>query len=324
MNILFEYIYGLKRIKYSIYIDTTNGCNLKCKFCSRDNSKIKQMTTNEFETVLGKIYKVAGSLQLSCAWEYSIAKNAAEMIRTMGKYDIPSTTIYTNGNIVTDEIADALIDSQLTEFVVSFGEAKKETYEKLRRGGTFEKVVANIRKLSSLKKERRNSLPRICTNLTLVNSNIDELIEFVDLAYSLSVERIVGRHLILNKGLDIDSEVIRDTTRANSIIEAAETKARSYGIDFSVPQYEEMAADKGCRAPWQQLYISCNGDVSVCPRIHKYVTLGNLLEDSFSDIVKGKEMKRLRGQFRSGKFNNPVCPVCRAGLETVSPIDQGF
>lgn len=310
--------------KYSVLLDTTNGCNLKCAFCTRQNDKVLHMTTEDLDIILGKIHKHISAMQLSCAWEYSIAKNAPEIVRTVGKYEIPSTTIYTNGNILTDEIAEALVDTRLNDFVVSIGEAKKETYEKLRKGGKFERVLANIRKLDGLKRERKSRLPRICSNLTVVNSNIDELVDFVELAHSLGIERIIGRHLILNKGIDMDNEKVRDKARVNSILDIAEKKAAGYGISFSIPKYEDEQKPKHCRAPWTQLYISSNGDVSVCPRIHVYAKVGNLLTDSFRSIIDGGAMADLRRQFDERNFSNPVCGVCMDNLETELVIDQGF
>lgn len=307
-----------------VLLDITNGCNLRCAFCTRNNNNVVQMKTAEVEIILGKLGKHVSSLQLSCAWEYSIAKNAAEIIHLIGKYKIPQTSIYTNGNIFTDDIAEALIAAQFNNFVFSVGEARKETYEKLRKGGSFEKVLTNIRKLDRLKKERNSALPRICANLTLVRSNIEELVEFVDLANELNIQEITGRHLILNKGLDMSSEVILDKVYANGIIDEAAQKANGYGIKFFVPTYEDTLQLKSCRAPWQQLYISSNGDVSVCPRIHQYSKIGNLLTESLENIISGNGMADLRRQFTEYDFVNPVCDICMNNRETESDIDQGF
>jgi radical SAM protein with 4Fe4S-binding SPASM domain len=282
------------------------------------------MSTAEAVTILGKLDRHVSSLQLSCAWEYSIAQNAAEIILLIGKCKIPQTSIYTNGNILTDEIAEALVAAQFNNFVFSIGEARKETYERLRKGGNFERVIGNIRKLSSLKQKRNSKFPKICANLTLVRSNIEELVEFVDLAYDLGIEEITGRHLILNKGLDMSGEMIQDKAHANSIIEEAAQRADGYGIKFLVPKYEQTQLQKSCRAPWQQLYISSNGDVSVCPRIHKYVKIGNLLTETLDEITRGKEMADLKRQFKTSNFANPVCAVCLDNRETESAIDQGF
>jgi len=316
-------ILGKKR--YSLLIDTTDGCNLRCSFCPRNNNnKIVRMTGADFDIILAKIHQHTSSLQLSCAWEYSIAKNAAEIVKVLGKHSIPSTAILTNGNLLSDGLAEAIIDARLNRFIVSIGEARKETYERIHKGGNFERVLANVRKLDRLKKEHNSNYPRLCANLTLINSNIGELVEFTDLAHDLGIENISGRRLILNEGLDNDDEIIRDKAYANSIIESAYKKATGYGMSFSIPKYSEQIVPKSCRAPWHQLYISSNGDVSVCPRIRLYARIGNLIHEDLRSVMRSNEMTDLRNQFNKGEFKNPVCRVCMANEEFEIPIDQGF
>lgn len=48
------------------------------------------MSTENFDLILSKVMQYSRSLQLSCEWEYSIAKNAAEIVKVLGKHNIPS------------------------------------------------------------------------------------------------------------------------------------------------------------------------------------------------------------------------------------------
>ncbi len=315
---------GKKYRKYDVLIDTTNTCNLRCSFCTRYNNKVTHMTSSEFAVILSKIHPYTRSLQLSCAWEYSIAKNAVEIVKNLAKYEIPCTTIYTNGNVLPDSLVEALIYAKLNNFVVSIGEVKKETYEKIRKGGNFERVLANIRKLDTFKKEQASNYPRLCVNLTLIHSNIYELIDFIELAHDLGIEEIRGRHLILNEGLDVENEMIQDKAEANNIIESASDRAIEYGMDFFIPKYSKQIVSKSCYAPWHQFYIASNGEVSVCPRIHVYTKIGNLIYDDLMSIVKSSEIQELQHQFNTKDFTNPVCMICMANMETEIPINQGF
>jgi len=310
--------------QYSILLDTTSSCNFRCIFCSRDNSNAVFMSDSELNVILSKLRDRICSLQLSCAWEYSVGNNAADIIRVIGNYKIPYSSIYTNGNILTEELALAMVGAGINEVVFSIGEANKQTYESLRKGGKFESVVGNILRLVEYRERCNATFPKVCTNLTLVNSNIGELIDFVNLAHRIGVQRIVGRHLILNEGLDNSEEVIKDTATANAIIENAEKIASSLNIDFSVPRYQNYSEPKHCRAPWQQLYISSNGDVSICPRIHVYEKVGNLLDQNLDMICNSNQIRELKSQFRKRTFVNPVCGICMDNLETSQTINQGF
>lgn len=312
------------RQKYSVLIDTTSSCNLRCSFCPRSNRAPHVMTPAEFDAILRKVRPRTGTLQLSCAWEFSVDRNAAEIIAILGRHRFPRTSIYSNGNILPEAVAEALVTAQISEYVVSFGEARPETYEKIRLGGQFDTVTGNMQRLAALKRERSAHLPRLCANLTLVNSNLGELPDFVLLAHSLGIEEIRGRHLILNQGLDMSGEMVTDPELANRIIRTAGERAAQLGLAFAIPLYGSAGEKKRCRAPWTQLYIASNGDVSVCPRIHTHVTVGNLLRDSLRTLEKSPALKALRREFTEGRFTNPVCAICLENGETRVPIDQGF
>ena len=311
--------------RYHILIDTTNACNLRCSFCPRNNQQMVQMKASDFDAIIAKSRKHIGSLQLSCAWEYSIARNAAEIVTILGNYRIPQTEILTNSNVLSDDLAEAVVKAGIDVDLFSIGETKKGTYERIRKGGNFEKVMGNIGKLNRLKKKHGSDRPRLGANLTLMRANITELPGFVDLAHESGIEEIRGRHLILNEGLDMDAETIRDKNMANAIIESASAKAAEHGVDFSIPLYTDNPGQpKSCRAPWNQLYISSNGDVSICPRIHRYDCIGNLINGSFEKVITSRKMKNLKDQFETGVFANSVCKICLANRESEVPIDQRF
>lgn len=315
---------ALAGVKISAFIDTTDGCNLRCSFCTRKNSKIEMMSSDRFDFLLSRIAPFVDNVQLCCAWEYSIAPNAHEIVASLGKYRFKTTSIYTNGQRLTDELANSIVRAQISNLVFSVGESKKETYEKLRIGGKFENVLNNIKKMKELITARGSVLPKLCSNLTVINSNIDEMLDFVDLAHHIGIAEIRGRHLILNQGLEVDDERILDLQRANRILDAAERKSGLYGMDFNIPRYSNSASPKNCKFPWSQIYIASNGDVSVCPRIHQYQKIGNIFNSDLRDILSSPELIDLQNQMKTGKFCNPVCGICQQNLETTQYIDQGF
>jgi radical SAM protein with 4Fe4S-binding SPASM domain len=305
-------------------IDTTDGCNLRCSFCSRNNEKIRMMRVDEFELILARISPFINTLQLSCAWEYSIARNAHEIVRTLGRYNIESTSIYSNGQILPEMLAESIIEAGITNLVFSIGEAKQKTYEQIRSGGRFDRIIRNIELAHNMKKQAGSVKPNLCANLTVINSNIVELPDFVTLAHRLGISEIRGRHLILNEGMEMDAEVIRDAAYANGIIETARNLAEGYGMTFHIPRYPAADGDKNCRAPWSQLYIASNGDVAACPRIHKYSKIGNLLDQEMHTLLSSPVLADLQRQMHSRSFSNPVCGICTQNKETELYINQGF
>lgn len=282
------------------------------------------MAVDTFRQIMEKIAPVTNNFLLSCAWEYTTHPSPHEHIGVLGEYCLPHTIIFSNGNILYDELLDAIISARINKYVFSINEATAETYAAVRKGGRFANVINNIKRMAQAK-ARAGHGPDLAVNMTLLRSNIEELPDFVAMAVALGIQNITGRHLILNKGLGMQEELVTDYDRADAIITKAGDLARKAGIPFEVPLYKTpKPTEKPCSAAWNQWHVSSNGDVSVCPRIHKYVQIGNIIRQSFEEIHEGDAAVALREEFRSRSFTNPVCALCLENKENEIEIDQGI
>ena len=69
---------------------------------------------------------------------------------------------------------------------------------------------------------------------------------------------------------------------------------------------EHKSSPSGCIMPWNEMYISSNGDVrNCCYQIHNK-PLGNLNEKPWKDIWQGKELNETREML----LNNKVPKIC--------------
>ena len=69
-------------------------------------------------------------------------------------------------DILTDEIAKELIELGIERIYFSIEGATKETYEKIRVGANYDKVIDNIKRFIQLKKEMKSPIPEICFRMT--------------------------------------------------------------------------------------------------------------------------------------------------------------
>lgn len=318
----------IKRQRYlEIFMDVNNVCNLACIMCSRDSKhKVINMTPEEFNFIGEKCFRYAEKLQISCAWEMSISKYSSEILRILPSFEIPKTSVYTNGNVMKSELINAIFESGLTEIVFSIGESDAQTYSKIRKKGNHEKVLGNIRAIARRKSQKQLKNPYVGANLTCMKSNIEELPSFVRMASDVGIEFIRGRHLILLEGLDMKKESLIDTiSKTNDIINESKEIAKKYNISFHVPLLDkEVRNYVPCNKPWTNLYISSNGDLSICPRISQFELLGNLLTDDFEEIYyQGKAIKDLRKSFIDQNYNK-LCRICIKGLVEREEISQKF
>ena len=86
-----------------IYIEITNICNLKCKFCP-DTSRVKAyMTTEKFEKIIKKIHTYTNLVCLHVKGEPLLHNNLEEILRILEKYKIKAN-ITTNGTLIKDKL----------------------------------------------------------------------------------------------------------------------------------------------------------------------------------------------------------------------------
>src|SRR5919108_620325 len=98
-----------------------------------------------------------------------------------------ATTVLFNSDAIslTAKRALGLIESGLDEYRVSVDAATRQTYRRLRGVDQFDRVVANVRRLVELARERSGSAPRVSLWFTAARVNLHELPAFVGLAAEL-------------------------------------------------------------------------------------------------------------------------------------------
>ena len=86
-----------------VYIEITNTCNLNCSFCIKDNRMKKEMSIDEFETVLKKIDKYTDYIYLHVKGEPLIHNKLDEILSLTNKYK-KYVNITTNGVLLEKKI----------------------------------------------------------------------------------------------------------------------------------------------------------------------------------------------------------------------------
>src|SRR3954452_9773626 len=141
-----------------IRMDTVNLCNLRCKMCyySFDHKRKKeQMDLALFRKIATEVFPKTRFLYLSCATEPLMNKEFSDYLHVTGEYKIPFTSFCTNGQLITEKIVDASIRSGISEIIFSIDGATAETYEAIRRGGKWDRLVKNLALVAMMKKDAK-------------------------------------------------------------------------------------------------------------------------------------------------------------------------
>ena len=84
-----------------IYIEITNRCNLNCSFCSKDNRELKEISLQEFDTILQKIRHLTNCIYLHVKGEPLLHTKFDKILSITKKYNM-NVKITTNGTLLKE------------------------------------------------------------------------------------------------------------------------------------------------------------------------------------------------------------------------------
>lgn len=294
-----------------IRMDTINLCNLRCKMCyysSDYNRKKQEMDLPLFRKIANEVFPKTRFLYLSCATEPTMNKQLANIVRTTGEYKVPFTSFCTNGQMLREEVIQACIEAKISEIIFSVDGATAETYEGIRRGGKWDRLIEKMDLLASIKQRAASQYPVTRVNFTCMLGNIRELPAMVHFAADRQVRSLHVRHLLAYT--DDQNSCHEEMTYLrlfNSIAQEAKKEAALRGIDLFLPDQapasqhmtgktcltdaSQLEANPYCLLPWYQAIIDWNGDYRICSTHRR---LGNLREQSFEEIYNSPKMRDIR------------------------------
>ena len=217
----------------------------------------------------------------------------------------------TNGLLITENIADQLINAHIHKVQVSLDGATASPHDNFRRRpGSFEKAISSMEILQTRKID-------IIVACTISKYNCQELNNLINLCIKLGVKELVFIRPIHIGNAKIKDSFFLDNELLNSIyIDLIHKKIQlkdQLNIIIShnpliIPLVEKLDIDSKiksdltqeatCSAGKTMCWINSNGDITPCPLIH--LKLGNIRENSFEHIWRNnKILNNLRNMEQS-------------------------
>jgi pyruvate-formate lyase-activating enzyme len=169
-------------------------CNLACPSCRTEiiTAKADEQDTYARATdrVILPLLKGAKGLYLSGGGEALASKHYRSILSRLNRAEYPNLSIHllTNGQLVTPQRWGLL--PHLSEMVgvlsVSIDAAQAETYEKLRRPGKWEPLLANLEFVAELRRSGR--LRSLCINFVVQKDNFRQMLDFTELGKRLGAD----------------------------------------------------------------------------------------------------------------------------------------
>jgi len=182
--------------KYRIQLDISTWCNLNCPACGMrkiNYGKIGAgfLTFKNFKKFIDKNKDLISSIEISNSGEPLLNPEAPQIIKYAYENNIDITIKNgTNFTKVSDELIKALVDYQVKIVYVAIDGASQEVYSRYRRGGDFNIVIDNLKKLITYKKEKNSTYPEIVWQYIVMQTDDDpkEIQKALTLANKLGIK----------------------------------------------------------------------------------------------------------------------------------------
>jgi MoaA/NifB/PqqE/SkfB family radical SAM enzyme len=102
------------------------------------------------------------------------------------KFKNVGVTVFTNGTLIDDDLANQIIDQSLEALMFSV-DGCQESHDKLRGDGNFKKTFDAINRIRNLKKKMGRKSPSIFINTLVHNFNIDHLEKVIEMCDGLEI-----------------------------------------------------------------------------------------------------------------------------------------
>ena len=189
----------------SIAPEVDNTCNLTCTSCRKriiyqENDYLEQWT----DKIIRDIAILPVRLIINTVGEPFASKYSKRIIYSRAVTHRHDISIYTNGTLLSKNVLNELLEMYDTvEFAISVDAYYKRTYNKIRKGGNFEKLMDNI---SEIMEQRRNGkVTYIQLNYVLQKDNISEMSKFIQWGTDIGVD-CIAINAIENWGIFTEEE----------------------------------------------------------------------------------------------------------------------
>jgi len=279
-------------------IESSYGCNYSCPKCPREllpHTKVNGLMSDEIYDRIFAEAKERGlySLAFSHGGEPLLRRGLPDLVRKAKEANIIDRMFHTNASLLTKQLSTDLIKSGLTKINFSLDAASPEVYNKVRVGGKYERIIANIEDFLEIKKQNGKSYPRVRVSFVISDENKHEQDAFFEL-WKDKVNLIAFQQCY-------------DFSKMNTT-----------GNEENKENDKEKLQKKYCCSQlWQLLTVTYDGDILICERDYqRKKVLGNLKTHTLYECWHSDEMNRFRELHLQNRWSEiPMCQKCVTCVE---------
>ncbi len=189
-ELIYEHYMKRQHFPDTVFVEATNRCNLHCTMCPCHGSPgnpprgLSQgegifMDPGLYDTIIDELSRCGKKVTMIPQFrgESCLHPRFPAMLRKAKEKGLP-VSLNTNATCLDDLIIDTIIDT-VDSLFISLDAVKEGTFERIRRGARYSRVMGNVERLLTRRRERRSPGPVIYTSFVLIDENRDELDDFL-------------------------------------------------------------------------------------------------------------------------------------------------
>jgi len=310
---------SLCKYPYKIEVEMSSICLRMCLLCEHTywDEKDWQISFKEFVNLIDQFPNLRW-INTTGEGSAFLNKDFYKILQYLRNRDI-SVNFVDEFEYINERWARRIIDLGITCIWISMDGATKETYESIKVGCNYDKIVNNIIKFGELKREMKTLLPTLCFRYIVNKLNVHEVPDFVDKVASFNV---------LGEGSRVEFAGLLTFPEIEhlymwippSIKEEAIRRGKKYDVHITFAHTSELPSPQMCAA-WCEPYVMMEGFVVSCCAVmmsnrreflRKYA-FGNINEQSFEEIWSSERYKKFRQMVTNKSEKVPIlCAGCRA------------
>lgn len=284
-----------EELEFPVHIDfeTIFGCNIRCIMCTHarkgfSSSRKRLMEFGLFKKIIdeGINYNLS-AIGLDQEGEPLLIDNLLEYISYAKNKGIVDIMINTNALLLNKERTEELLHSGLTRIHFSLDAITEKTYNKIRIGSNFKRVVENILYFCKRKKRLKKELPITRISFVKLKHNEHEINSFIKF-WTPYVDAIAIQEYNNPFPEFLEGEKLY-------------AKNRIKNTNFR------------CTQPWFRVVVLTDGTVLPCCLlgISLKMSMGNVYNDTVYNLWNSDSWRQLRKLHKEERYaEHKVCKIC--------------
>lgn len=220
-----------------VQVNFTFRCNLRCKMCDmhkqmdrmKSQSRRIEIETPLFRKIIEDTKELGTKTILFLGGEPFLREDLFELIKYAKSFGL-NTSLVTNGVLMNEKIIKNCFDAGLDWLTVSIDAASEKVFSQIRGRDVFKIITDNIRNLNQLRKQNNREFPKVVVCCTVMNENLEELVQVADLCKGLEIDRVFFQPVV---ACNVDQ------TQRDEVFSGAIPKERLGVLDESISKLVE-------------------------------------------------------------------------------------